>query len=75
VSIPAVLFGGMAGFCIIAAVWFTVEAVLLWRKEKPITWYIRNVTSWHPSIAIFVIAGIGFAAGAGITHFVLDVNR
>jgi hypothetical protein len=73
--VPAILFGGLAGVSAIATAWFATEAFLLWTGQQPITWYVRNLTSWSPGWTILVVLLIGFAAGAGVTHFVWDGVR
>ena len=74
-NVPAIMFGGLAGFALIATIWFTVEAILLLTGQQPITWYSRNLVSWHPGVTILVVALLGFAFGAGVTHFVWDNVR
>lgn len=71
-NVPAIVFGGLAGFALIACVYFTIETILLVTGQQPITWYVRNLTSWHPGVAVLVVAVIAFALGAGIAHFVWD---
>lgn len=73
-NVPALLFGGLAGFALIALVWFTAETILLATGGQPITWYVRNYTSWHPGIVVLVAALLGFALGAALAHFVWDVE-
>lgn len=74
-NVPAIIFGGLAGISAVAAVWFVVEAVLLATGQQPITWYVRNAVSWHPGITVLVVALLGFALGAGVTHFAWDGMR
>lgn len=71
-NVPAIVFGGLAGITAIATVYFVVETVLLLSGAQPITWYVRNMTSWHPGVAVVVVALIAFVLGAGISHFVWD---
>ena len=73
-NVPAILFGGLAGFALIALVWFSAETILLATGHEPITWYVRNYTSWHPGVFVLVATLLGFALGAGLAHFVWDVQ-
>jgi succinate dehydrogenase/fumarate reductase cytochrome b subunit len=74
-NVPAIVFGGLAGISAVATVYFVVETVLLLTGQQPITWYVRNLTSWHPGVAVLVVALLAFGLGAGISHFVWDAAR
>lgn len=75
-NVPAIVFGGLTGFAAIATVWFAVETVLLVRDPAhPITWYVRNYTSWHPGVFVVVVGLVAFGLGAGASHFVWDAVR
>ena len=74
-NVPAIVFGGIAGFSAIATVWFTVETILLATGREPITWYVRNYTSWHPGVFVVVVGLVAFGLGAGAAHFIWDNVR
>lgn len=71
-NVPAIIFGGLTGFTAIATVWFGTETILLATGHEPITWYVRNYTSWHLGVFAVAIALAGVALGAGAAHFWWD---
>ena len=73
--VPAIIFGGLAAITASAAAWFGLETYLLAKNKQPETWYIRNYTSWHPKALALGLVAIGFAVGAGATHFVWDEDE
>lgn len=73
--VPTALFGGLTVLATVAAGWFGLETYLLAKRKAPITWYVRNEASNYPARTSLVVALVGFAVGAAVTHFIADESR